>query len=152
MYEIIKNVILSGTYELTSMLKKIDTVWIQGDISDEQRKELIEMTQANANPENSHAPLQEQINALFANDREMSEILNDVIKRINVLEGVEVLPDEPVVEEYPEWYRWDGVGDNPWQLESKCTHNGVNYISMVGNNIWEPGAVGVYDNIWKPEE
>ena len=152
MYEIIKNVILSGTYELTSMLKKIDTVWIQGGISDEQRTELIEMTQAHANPDNSHAPLQEQINALFKNDREMSAILNDVIKRINVLEGVEVLPDEPVVEEYPEWIPWDGIGESVWQLGSKCTHNGIKYISMVANNIWEPGAVGVYDNIWKPEE
>ena len=153
MYDIIKNVILSGTYELKSMLKKIDTVWVQGDITDEQRIELIEFTQVNANPDNSHAPLQEQIDALFKNYGEMSMVLNDIVKRVTAIEGGEVLPeDEPIADEYPEWTPWDGVGPNPWQLGSKCRHNDVKYISMVANNIWEPGAVGVYDNIWKAEE
>lgn len=35
---------------------------------------------------------------------------------------------------------------------SKVTHNGVKYISQVDNNFWEPGAPGVYENIWKVEE
>ena len=150
MYDIIKNVILSGTYELTSMLKKIDTVWVQGDITDEQRTELIELTQVNANPDNSHAPLQIQIDMLFENLKAMEKSIDILLKRIINLEGGDIVPDEPV-DEYPEWYAWDGVGPIPWQLDSKCTHNGMKYISMVANNIWEPGAVGVHDNIWKPE-
>lgn len=32
MYEIVKNVITSGQYELTDMLKKIDTLWLQGGV------------------------------------------------------------------------------------------------------------------------
>jgi hypothetical protein len=31
----------------------------------------------------------------------------------------------------------------------QVTHNGKTWISMVDNNVWEPGAAGVYDNIWK---
>jgi hypothetical protein len=31
----------------------------------------------------------------------------------------------------------------------QVTHNGKTWLSMVANNVWEPGAAGVYDNIWK---
>lgn len=31
---------------------------------------------------------------------------------------------------------------------AKVTHNGRRWISGVDNNHWEPGAIGVGDNIW----
>ena len=34
MYQTIKNVINSTRYELGDMLTKIDTIWIQGDLTD----------------------------------------------------------------------------------------------------------------------
>ena len=37
MYEIIKQVINGKNYELTSMLRKINTLWAESEISDEQR-------------------------------------------------------------------------------------------------------------------
>ena len=37
MYEIIKNVIEAGNYELGDMLKKINTVWIESAITEEQK-------------------------------------------------------------------------------------------------------------------
>lgn len=42
MYQIIKDVLTSGRYELNDMLKKIDTIWLQGDIDDGQKAELGE--------------------------------------------------------------------------------------------------------------
>ena len=45
MYDVIKNVIESGRYELNDMLEKIDTIWIQGDITEEQKKELAARTE-----------------------------------------------------------------------------------------------------------
>ena len=41
MYEIFKNVINSKRYNLDDMLKKIDTFWVQGDITEEQKNELV---------------------------------------------------------------------------------------------------------------
>ncbi len=41
MYEIIKQVILSGDYELSDMLNKIKKNCVRGDITDEQETELI---------------------------------------------------------------------------------------------------------------
>ena len=61
MYEIFKNVIESKRYSLDDMLKKIDTLWVQGDITEEQRKELVTLAQTNADPSQSNAPLQKQI-------------------------------------------------------------------------------------------
>ena len=33
--------------------------------------------------------------------------------------------------------------------DTQVTHGGKTWISMVDNNVWEPGAAGVFDNIWK---
>lgn len=32
---------------------------------------------------------------------------------------------------------------------AKVTHKGIRYTSMTPNNHWEPGAPGIYDNIWR---
>ena len=141
MYIIISNVIKSGNYELNDMLRKIDTIWVQGSLTDEERGELVELAQSNADPAKSYAPLQEQINQAF--------------DRIKALEGRMAkleAGEEPEPEEWPEWYKWDGVGRVSWQNGSKCTHNGVRYISRVDNNVWEPGGEGVHENIWEAVE
>ena len=141
MYIIISNVIKSGNYELNDMLRKIDTIWVQGSLTDEERGELVELAQSNADPARSYAPLQEQINQAF--------------DRIKALEGRMAkleAGEEPEPEAWPEWYKWDGVGRVPWQNGSKCTHNGVRYISRVDNNVWEPGGEGVHEIIWEAVE
>ena len=156
MYDIIKQVIESGRYELNDMLEKIDTIWIQGDITEEQKNELVELTQSKANPENSYAPLQTQIDELYRMVKELTETVNANAKGMSAIKdavenrgGSVVEPEPEPEEEYPEWYKWNGVGDIPWQDGSKCTHNGKKWISHVNNNIWEPGGPGVYDNIWE---
>lgn len=141
MYIIISNVIKSGNYELNDMLRKIDTIWVQGSLTDEERGELVGLAQSNADPARSYAPLQEQINQAF-------DQIKALEARVTALETGE----EPEPEEWPEWYQWDGVGPIPWQNGSKCTHNGVRYISRVDNNVWEPGGEGVHENIWEAVE
>ena len=36
-----------------------------------------------------------------------------------------------------------------WDKDIKVKHNGKTWLSKVPNNTWEPGAPGVYENIWK---
>ncbi len=55
MYEIIKAVIESGRYELSDMLTKIDTLWIQDDIADDQKTELVALARQHATPK-THTP------------------------------------------------------------------------------------------------
>lgn len=53
MYNVVQNVIASKRYELKDILSKIDTLWVQGSITEEQRTELIQNAQRNARVENS---------------------------------------------------------------------------------------------------
>lgn len=156
MYEIFKNVINSKRYNLDDMLKKIDTLWVQGDITEEQRDELITLAQANADPSHSNAPLQKQIEEIAKKQLTLEETvsaLSDKVQKIKetVEIGGTVVPEpEPTPqEEYPAWEPYNGIPPVKWQTGSKCMHNGKKWESMTDNNVWEPGAFGVGAEIWK---
>lgn len=156
MYEIFKNVINSKEYSLEDILKKIDTKWVQSEITDEQRDELITLAQTNANPENSNAPLQTQIEEIAKKQLALEETvttLSSTMQKIKetVESGGTVVPEpEPTPqEEYPAWEPYNGIPPVKWQVGSKVSHNGKKWESMVANNVWEPGAFGVGDTIWK---
>ena len=36
---------------------------------------------------------------------------------------------------------------NPYMIGDKVSHNGKNWISIVDNNVWEPGTAGVWEEI-----
>lgn len=57
MFKIIEDVINAGRYSLNDILKKIDTIWIQGDLTDEEKTNLVNMAREHALPENSFAPV-----------------------------------------------------------------------------------------------
>ena len=61
MYEIFKSVIASKSYNLEEMIKKINIRWVEDILTEEQREELIALAQTNADPSQSNAPLQKQI-------------------------------------------------------------------------------------------
>lgn len=48
-----------------------------------------------------------------------------------------LIPDEEVI---PEWEQPEST--NPYQIGDKVTHNGVIWVSVVADNIWEPGVYG----------
>lgn len=148
MYKIYKRVLESKSYNLADITDKIEQRCAEGQITEAERAELLTLANQNASAENSKAAMQNQIDALF-------EICAELALEIKTLkEGTDETPEEApdVQEEYPQWQRWNGIDKIPYQTDSKVTHNGVKYISMVDNNFWEPGAPGVYDNIWKKVE
>lgn len=156
MYEIFKNVIDSKEYSLDDILKKIDTKWVQSRLTDEQRDELILLAQTNADPIQSNAPLQKQIEEISKKQialEDTVEKLSAMVQKIKetVESGGAVVPDPepPITEEYPAWEPYNGIPPVPYQVGSKVTHNGKKWESMVSNNVWEPGAFGVDQNIWK---
>lgn len=156
MYEIFKNVINSKRYNLDDMLKKIDTLWVQGDITEEQKKELITLAQTNANPENSNAPLQKQIEEIAKKQLTLEETVSALSATVQkIKETVEIggtvvpEPEPPATEECPAWEPYNGIPPVKWQTGSKCMHNGKKWESMVDSNVWEPGTFGVGAEIWK---
>lgn len=137
MYDIIKSVIDSGSYSLADMIKKIDTIWIQGDITEDQKNELKDLATSNA-------PREEDDN----------ELLKRVVERLDVLErDVAILKNggtepEPPSDEYPQWIPYDGVNPGRYMKDAKVTHRDLRYISLVDNNIWEPGVFGT-ETVWQ---
>lgn len=65
MREIIKEVISSGVYNLSDLLRKINTLWLQASLTDQERDELIQLAQENANPEYGNKPIQDQLNTIL---------------------------------------------------------------------------------------
>ena len=131
MYQIIKDVLTSGRYELNDMLKKIDTIWLQGDIDDGQKAELVELDRANADPAASYAPLQEQIDAAFGRIKALEA-------RVEALEGGGTEP-APEPEEWPAWVQPSGAHD-AYGIGDKVTFNGKHYTSKIDGNVWSPDA------------
>ena len=109
MYDIIKTVISSGRYELSDMLGKIDTIWLQGGLTEEQRTELVELARQNALPENSYTSVQKQIDSIFTNLGEMAAAIRANTDAITTLQGGTVIP--PVQEEWPEYVQPTGAHD-----------------------------------------
>lgn len=73
MYEIVKEVIQSGGYELTDMLGKIDALWVESKLTDDQREELTDLAREHADPEKSNPELPVRMAALERSMRELAE-------------------------------------------------------------------------------
>ena len=133
MYDVVKNVIHSGSFELHDILTKIDTLWIQGSLTDAERMELTNMARDKADPANSYAPLQAQINALAA--------------RVKALEGAD--PDDPA-DEWPEYRQPTGAHD-AYHNGDKVTFNGDRYTCTAPENVavvWSPDT---FPDYWHKE-
>ena len=152
MYEIIKNVINTGDYELKDFLEKINIMYIESEITKEQKDELDNLARTNANPENSYAPLQKQIDNLYlelntlkstveANAQGMSALKETVEK----LGGTVTEPEIPVTEEYPEYKQPTGAHD-AYKVGDKITFEGKKYTCILDNCVWSPTE---YPSAWK---
>lgn len=152
MYEIIKNVILSKDFKLEDLLNKIDTIWLQGKITEEEKLELIDTARENALVENSYKPLQEQIDKAFEEIDTLKETVNanaigmsalkDAIEKLG--QQVEI-PETPTEDEYPPFVKPNGAHDC-YNEGSKMTFNGKKYICLINGCVWSPDE---YPAAWK---
>ncbi|WP_279161133.1 hypothetical protein [Thomasclavelia cocleata] len=65
MYSIIKDIITKGNYELMDMLNKINKLWVEGYLTEEERDELVNLARSNAIPDNSYTKNTQQIANLW---------------------------------------------------------------------------------------
>lgn len=131
MYDVVKNVIASKNYDLTDILGKIETVWVQSRITDEQKMELILLAQENAKAENSIDILSK---------------LYDLDRRVTALENKdkadEPTEDDTEITTYPPyesgvWYYRDDV----------VSFDGQNYKCVAPEGVvctWSPSEYPLY--------
>ena len=133
MQNIIEKVIESKNFELSDMLKKIDTLWIQGSINEESKKRLSEKARSNANLEKSFDILAK---------------LEELDKRVKALEEANVeMPEEEPTETYEEYTagKWYYAGN-------KVMFDGKVYECIAPENatcVWNPAE---YPTYWKEVE
>lgn len=141
MYEIIKSVIMSGSFKLEDMSKKINTLWVQGDLTEEQKIELINMMKEYVKPESEMPEALEMCRAL----KEEVKVLDE---RVTKLENGGVAPEPPVGVVIETWETWDGIS-NKYQYGAVVTIDQKYYISTYqGQNTWMPGSMGT-EELWK---
>ena len=123
MQKIIEKVIESKNYELSDMLRKIDTLWVQGKIDDSVRKSLSDKARSNATA---------------GQGIDILAKLEEMDKRIKALEGAKAEQEEPTETNYPEYVvgKW-------YYAEDKISFEGKNY-----NCTAPEGAVCT----WNPAE
>ena len=154
MYDTIVSVIESGHYELADMLAKIDTLWVQGDLDDEQREYLVTRARENADPVNSYVDTPTQLASIFSrlHDLELAmAAINATIE--NLAKSVEELgkpaeiekPSETVDTSYPE-YRQPTCAVDCYNTGDTCTYNGKKYECLIDGCVWNPD---VYPAGWK---
>jgi len=140
MYTITKYVIESGNYELSDMLKKLDTLWVQGSITDAEHEELMALAREKANVQNS---------------MDVIAKLEELDKRVKALEDAktnsgtsdseeETENIEPTALTYPEYTagKWYYAGD-------KVTFDGKVYECIAPEGVvcvWSPSEYAAY---WK---
>lgn len=143
MYEIVKNVITACSYELKDILSKIDTLWVQGSLTDSQHTELVTLARDNADPTNSYAGLQMQVDTLYTNMAEMAAQIKANADAIIVLQGGTV--DQPFTEEYPPYVQPTGAHD-AYNTGDKVTYNGQRYTCQMDGCVWDPDT---YPDAWQ---
>lgn len=119
MYNIIKNVIKSRNYELSDILKKVDTLWVQGSISDEEKTELYDLARNNAD---------------FGKSVDVIKKLKEFESRLSALERNGENLTEYVVG------KWYYNGD-------KITFEGKNYSCIAPEGVvctWSPAEYPAY--------
>ena len=132
MFDIIKNVIKTKDFELRDILYKINKMWIESAITEEEKTELDELARENAVAENSYASLKEQVENIYSE-------LDSIKSRLATLESTEESPTEPTepVDECPEYQQPTGAHD-AYKVGDKITYNGKKYICKLDGCVWSP--------------
>lgn len=114
--------IKSGKFELSSLLQKIEKLWMEGQLSEYERDRLYEEARANADPKRSLLPIEKQL-------EELSRIVKDLQYRVNKLEGKEeeILPYKRPSSEWETYSKGDKI---LWKQRIK--------ISNRDGVVWNP--------------
>ena len=126
MFDVIKNVLAQGDYNLKDILHKVDVLWAKGKLTDEEYEELVALAREGAKAENSLD--------FFAK-------LEELDRRVSAIEKGETGEDTPAVE-YPEYEvgKWYYKG-------ATCSFEGKNYVCIVPEGVvcvWSPSEYPTY--------
>ena len=140
-YDALKDVIENTNFKLENILDKIYVMYSKDRLTKEEMEELEALAREKANPINSYAPLQEQIDKLYTYQK-------DLEARVSLLEqedGQEEPTEPEPVEEYPQFIQPQGAHD-AYNTGDKITYNAKKYVCKMDGCVWSPD---VYPQAWE---
>ncbi len=137
MKEILENVIRGGGMALSQVAQRIDEMYVVGRLSAEERAELTALMHERAKPEAEKGDTDARIDRL-AQAMAALEARVKALERGGADDGDEI----------PAWKPWDGLSAE-YAQGVVVAHKGKTWKSVyAGQNVWEPGAVGVDERYW----
>lgn len=131
MYSILKNVIISGDFTLDTMLTKIQTIWAQSRINEEEMEELTSLAREKAD---------------MSNDIDFKKLVLEHDKMIrDLFEAIysNQTPDAPVVDDdIPEF-----VVGKTYYRDDVVSFNGKTYACVAPEGavcVWSPADYPAY--------
>lgn len=158
MFETIKDYINTGRYELKELTDKINTLWVESELSDEEREALLSLAQENADQSKGYASLQEQLDSFKEQvNLELSKIkesISGITSKVNeLIEGTvpEPVPEpeEPEEDEYPLWHTPTGEHDAYYTNDKMTFTDGKKYICIAPDGYGVTYGPDVLPNMWK---
>lgn len=137
-FEVIIN---SDNFDLTELTSRINFYHIKGDLTDEDRQELLEMARGKA-----------QDTVTIDTRNEILEVwtrISNLENRVTALENSQSGGgDEPTpTDEWPEFVQPTGAF-NAYQIGDKVTYQGKHYTCLIANCVWAPD---IYPAGWQEE-
>jgi hypothetical protein len=141
MYSVVKSVIESRNYELSDMLTKIDTLWVQGSITEEERAELIDLARQNAE-------VQQSIDILSKLE-ELDKRVRANEEAIKTLTETEAAPEEGGENEQPTYPEYEA---GKWYYRDDIvSFDGKNYKCVAPEGVvctWSPAEYPAYWEVY----
>lgn len=147
MHGILKNMILLKTSAKEVLETKIWTSWAAGNLTDEEKEELLQLVFENLNPQTEAPELTELYLRLESKMKSLETEISEMKAEILQLQtGTPAESEDGEI--VPEWEPWNGI-DNKYQFGSVVRHFGIYYQDVLENiqNVWEPGTVD--ERYWK---
>ena len=151
MYEIIKAAIEPGAFVVSDITQKINTLWVESKLTDEERQELSEMMIDYINPSTQAPELKELYLQLRVGLGAVEEEMCTLKAEVAELKGIgETEPGPGPETAIPKWKPWDGISTD-YQTGAVVKHKGKYYKNVLEGmqNTWEPGSAGVDERYWK---
>lgn len=143
MFEIFQTIINAGGYDLADLTQRIKTMYVMGELAEEEMRQLLEQAQTDAKPDEAYAPLPDRVKAI-------EEWETTVEERLNKLEADSPTepggPEKPA-DKWPEYKQPTGAHD-AYHVGDKITYNGKHYTCIYDGCVWTPD---IYRQGWREE-
>lgn len=143
MFETFQTLINAGGYDLADLTERIKTMYVMGELTEDEMKQLLEQAQDNAKPDDSYAPLVDRVKAIEERETTIEERLSKLESGSSTDPGA---PEEPA-DEWPEYKQPTGAHD-AYRVGDKITYNGKHYTCVMDECVWTPDT---YPQGWQEE-